>query len=133
MHVSISLQQLLVVLSFFLSTFVICFCACKLESIRRYANRLMSMMIASKCRDSRTPAPSTIYAFVPRASYKRNWTPTFEDDETACARHSVPVWLQATTTPVEFYNSTYSFKHQYSTDSTTNIAGDNEHCYITSV
>lgn len=133
MHVSIPLEQLLVVFFFFVSTFFICLCVCKAEWIRLTVNRLKPIVIASKYRNSRPPAPSTIYAFVPRASYKRNWTPTVEDEESACARHSVPVWLQATTTPTEFCSSVYSFKHQYSVDSNTNIAGTGEPCYVTCV
>lgn len=133
MYVSILLEPLLVILFFLLSTLFICCCVCKSESIAVAAKRLKSCVVASKYRSSRPPAPSTIYAFVPRASYKRNWVPTFEEEESNCTRHAIPIWLHAATKSTDLYNSTYSFKHRYSIDSELDLAGSEDTCYVSSV
>jgi hypothetical protein len=129
MHVSMPMEALMTILFFLLSVLFICVCTCNMDSIKRLLIYLKMSIFPSRSRRP-TPSPSTIYAFVPKASYKRNWTPNFETE--SCTRHSVPIWLQATKMPTQFYSSIYSLKHQLSEDS-ENTDDDDFHCYVTSV
>lgn len=138
MHIYVPLEGLLVILFFLLSTLFIFICTCNAESIRQTFLYLKSMVIKIDAKRSKSPAPSTIYAYVPRASYKRNWTPTYDDESAVCTRHFVPIWLQSTKTMDELYSSTYSFKdlHQCSVDSNINcMTGESNDtvCYVSSV
>jgi hypothetical protein len=69
MNVSVSVEALMVILFFLLSTALICLCTCNSDSIWQICLYFKSLISAQY--GEKTAASSTVYT--PHSSYKRNW------------------------------------------------------------